>query len=132
MRTATFDTTPQPVHARPVPGVADVLAAYFAGDVDALDAIPVEPVGGTPSSATCGSGCARSRPGRRCRTASSRERVGEPRRQRAVGMANASNPIALIVPCHRVIRTGGALGGYGFGLEYKRWLLDHESARERL
>src|SRR5437762_1230015 len=45
---------------------------------------------------------------------------------RAVGMANASNPIALIVPCHRVIRAGGAIGGYGFGPETKRWLLDHE------
>jgi len=54
-------------------------------------------------------------------------RVGRPQAQRAVGMANAANPVALIVPCHRVIRTGGALGGYGFGLGYKRWLLDHES-----
>ena len=42
-------------------------------------------------------------------------------------MANASNPIPLIVPRHRVIRTGGAIGGYGFGVEAKRWLLDHES-----
>jgi len=55
-------------------------------------------------------------------------RVGRPTASRAVGMANATNPIALIVPCHRVIRTGGALGGYGFGLDYKRWLLDHERA----
>ncbi len=56
-------------------------------------------------------------------------RVDRPNAQRAVGMANASNPVALIVPCHRVIRTGGALGGYAFGLDYKRWLLAHESAR---
>jgi O-6-methylguanine DNA methyltransferase len=42
-------------------------------------------------------------------------------------MANAANPIALIVPCHRVVRTGGALGGYAYGLTYKRWLLDHEA-----
>jgi len=54
-------------------------------------------------------------------------RVGRPSAQRAVGMANGSNPIALIVPCHRVIRTGGALGGYGFGLDHKRWLLAHEA-----
>jgi 6-O-methylguanine DNA methyltransferase, DNA binding domain len=44
-----------------------------------------------------------------------------------VGSANGSNPIALIVPCHRVIRTGGALGGYYFGLECKRWLIAHEA-----
>ncbi len=54
-------------------------------------------------------------------------RIRRPNAQRAVGMANASNPIALIVPCHRVIRTGGALGGYAFGLECKRWLLAHEA-----
>jgi hypothetical protein len=47
-------------------------------------------------------------------------------------MANASNPIALIVPCHRVIRTGGALGGYAFGLDCKRWLLAHESTKPSL
>ena len=55
-------------------------------------------------------------------------RVGAPGAARAVGTANATNPICLIIPCHRVIRTGGALGGYGFGLERKRWLLAHEAA----
>ena len=56
-------------------------------------------------------------------------RVGRPSAQRAVGLANGANPIPLIVPCHRVIRTGGALGGYGYGTEHKRWLLDHEANR---
>jgi methylated-DNA-[protein]-cysteine S-methyltransferase len=54
-------------------------------------------------------------------------RVGAPGAARAVGTANATNPICLIIPCHRVIRTGGGLGGYGFGLERKRWLLAHEA-----
>jgi len=45
---------------------------------------------------------------------------------RAVGLANGSNPIAIIVPCHRVIGSSGSLTGYGGGLERKRWLLDHE------
>ena len=45
------------------------------------------------------------------------------RAARAVGTANTTNPICLVIPCHRVIRTGGELGGYGFGLERKRWLL---------
>lgn len=56
-------------------------------------------------------------------------RVDSPRAFRAVGSANGSNPIALIIPCHRVIATGGGLGGYGGGLDRKRWLLALEGAR---
>jgi methylated-DNA-[protein]-cysteine S-methyltransferase len=52
--------------------------------------------------------------------------VGSPRAARAVGMANHDNPIAIIVPCHRVIATGGGLGGYGGGLKMKSYLLWHE------
>ena len=54
-------------------------------------------------------------------------RVGAPGAARAVGTANATNPIALIIPCHRVIRAGGDIGNYGFGVDRKRWLLDHEA-----
>lgn len=52
--------------------------------------------------------------------------LGDPAATRAVGTANGANPLAIVVPCHRVVRTGGALGGYAGGLEAKRWLLDHE------
>jgi methylated-DNA-[protein]-cysteine S-methyltransferase len=52
--------------------------------------------------------------------------VGNPRASRAVGSAMATNPIPIVVPCHRVLRTGGHLGGYGGGLDAKRWLLRHE------
>ena len=55
-------------------------------------------------------------------------RIGQPSASRAVGSANGQNPIAIIVPCHRVIASGGGLGGYGGGLERKRWLLEHEAA----
>ncbi len=54
-------------------------------------------------------------------------RVGSPQAPRAVGRANGSNRLAVIVPCHRVIAAGGGLGGYGGGLAAKRWLLDLES-----
>ncbi len=54
-------------------------------------------------------------------------RMGRPGAARAVGAANARNPIAIIVPCHRVIGSSGSLTGYGGGLELKQWLLDHES-----
>lgn len=52
--------------------------------------------------------------------------LGTPGASRAVGMANGANPIAIIVPCHRVIGANGTLTGYGGGLERKTWLLDHE------
>jgi len=54
--------------------------------------------------------------------------IGKPSASRAVGAANGQNPIAIIVPCHRVIGSTGELTGYGGGLAMKRWLLDHERA----
>ena len=53
-------------------------------------------------------------------------RIGQPTASRAVGLANGQNPIAIVVPCHRVIGANGSLTGYGGGLERKRWLLAHE------
>jgi O-6-methylguanine DNA methyltransferase len=130
VRTATFDPTPRPVRRDPF-GVHDVLVAYFGGDVEALDSLTVGARGTTfqhqvwdqlrqiPVGTTISYG-------------EMARRVGKATASRAVGMANATNPIALIVPCHRVIRTGGALGGYAFGLDYKRWLLEHEAAERSL
>ncbi|MGZ3273684.1 MAG: methylated-DNA--[protein]-cysteine S-methyltransferase [Caulobacteraceae bacterium] len=54
--------------------------------------------------------------------------VGDPGAARAVGLANGSNPIGVVVPCHRVIGADGTLTGYGGGIERKRWLLRHEGA----
>lgn len=53
-------------------------------------------------------------------------RLGDVNAVRAVGMANARNPIAIIVPCHRIIGSDGSLTGYAGGLEKKQWLLQHE------
>jgi methylated-DNA-[protein]-cysteine S-methyltransferase len=55
-------------------------------------------------------------------------RVGHPEAARAVGIAMATNPLPVVVPCHRVVASGGQLGGFGGGLEMKRWLLTHEGA----
>ena len=54
--------------------------------------------------------------------------AGSPRGSRAAGNALGSNPIPIVIPCHRVLRTGGHLGGYAGGLERKRWLLELEGA----
>lgn len=59
------------------------------------------------------------------------QRIGRPTAVRAVGLANGSNPVALVVPCHRVIGSNGSLTGYGGGLHRKRWLLQHEGAAFR-
>jgi methylated-DNA-[protein]-cysteine S-methyltransferase len=56
-------------------------------------------------------------------------RIGKPGAVRAVGLANGSNPISVVVPCHRVIGTDGSLTGYGGGLARKRWLLAHEGVK---
>lgn len=55
-------------------------------------------------------------------------RLGNIKSIRAVGLANGQNPIAIIIPCHRVIGKGGTLVGYGGGIENKEWLLNHEGA----
>jgi methylated-DNA-[protein]-cysteine S-methyltransferase len=60
------------------------------------------------------------------------KRIGQPTGARAVGLANGRNPIAVIVPCHRVIGADGSLTGYGGGLERKRTLLELEQAQARL
>ena len=60
------------------------------------------------------------------------EKVGDINSVRAVGLANGQNPIAIIVPCHRVIGKDGSLVGYGGGLERKTWLLRHEGALNQL
>jgi methylated-DNA-[protein]-cysteine S-methyltransferase len=54
-------------------------------------------------------------------------RINNPKAVRAVGMANGANPIAIIVPCHRVVGANGTLTGYGGGLDRKTWLLNHET-----
>lgn len=60
------------------------------------------------------------------------KRVGDSGASRAVGTANGMNRIAIIIPCHRVVNSNGALGGYGGGLERKQWLLDLERGQLRL
>ncbi len=65
--------------------------------------------------------------GTTCSYAQLAESIGHPRAVRAVGSANGRNPIAIVIPCHRVIATGGGLGGYGGGLDRKRLLLDLET-----
>jgi O-6-methylguanine DNA methyltransferase len=67
-------------------------------------------------------------PGRVMSYAQMAKKIGKPKAARAVGGASARNPVALIIPCHRLIGNNGSLTGYGSGLAKKRWLLQHEKA----
>ncbi|WP_275066516.1 methylated-DNA--[protein]-cysteine S-methyltransferase [Acidisarcina polymorpha] len=60
------------------------------------------------------------------------KQIGRPAAVRAVGSANASNPVGIVIPCHRVIESDGSLTGYGGGVERKLWLLNHEADLRRL
>jgi len=55
--------------------------------------------------------------------------IGNPQAVRAVGAANGRNPLSIVLPCHRVVATGGALTGYAGGLAAKKWLLAHEAGQ---
>ena len=104
--------------------------AYFAGDLDALESIDVS-TGGTEFQAAAWRALRAIPHGRTATYAEQARRIGRPRAVRAVGAANGQNPLAIVLPCHRVLGSDGALTGYAGGLAAKRWLLDHEIARAR-
>ena len=108
--------------------VFDKLAAFFAGDADALDDIAVE-TGGTDFQRQVWAALREIPVGETWSYGELAEHIGHPAAVRAVGLANGSNPIGVVVPCHRVIGASGALTGYAGGLERKAWLLNHESSR---
>jgi len=110
--------------------VRSAMTAYFAGDVRALAAVPWHAVG-TAFQRTVWSALCSIPAGETWSYAQLAQVVGRPTAVRAVGLANGSNPVALVVPCHRVIGSSGALTGYGGGLHRKRWLLAHEGASFR-
>lgn len=108
-------------------GFSSALRAYFDGRIDALDALPVE-AGGTPFQRAVWAALRAIPVGSTCSYGALAARLGRPRASRAVGAANGLNPVAIVVPCHRVIGANGRLTGYAGGVERKRWLLAHEGA----
>ena len=117
-----------PVELRPATTTSDAtsrLIDYFAGDVAAVEALKVTMTGTAfqqrvwAALLTIPSGITRT-------YQQIAEQIGSRKACRAVGLANGANPIAIVVPCHRVIGANQTLTGYGGGLERKRWLLQHE------
>ena len=108
-------------------GFSKRIRTYFEGDYESLTAIPVN-TGGTPFqqqvwTALCGIPVGETLSYSRLAAG-----IGKPTAARAVGMMNSLNPVALVLPCHRVVGSDASLTGYAGGLERKRWLLRHENA----
>lgn len=112
-------------------GAAERLGRYFAGELHALDDLPVE-LNGTPFQRRVWERLRAVAVGTTASYAQLARSIGASNAVRAVGAANGANPVAIVVPCHRIIGTNGSLTGYGGGLERKKWLLHHEGARPGL
>jgi methylated-DNA-[protein]-cysteine S-methyltransferase len=108
-------------------GAAGRIEDYLAGDLHALDEIKVDP-GGTEFQQTVWLALRKIPAGTTRTYAQLAAAIGRPAAPRAVGLANSLNPVALVIPCHRLIGSDASLTGYAGGLERKRWLLRHEGA----
>ncbi len=117
-----------PTPAKNPGGFTDALRAYFDGELAAIDGLKVA-FGGTAFQRDVWRGLLTIPCGETRSYGDLARQVGRPKAVRAVGLANGSNPLAIVVPCHRVIGSNGTLTGYGGGLERKRWLLEHEGVR---
>ncbi|MBK8159244.1 MAG: methylated-DNA--[protein]-cysteine S-methyltransferase [Rhodospirillaceae bacterium] len=108
-------------------GLSTALRAYFKGDLGAINKLKVE-TDGTDFQRAVWRQLRLIPCGKTISYADLAQRVEKPKAVRAVGLANGSNPISIVVPCHRVIGSDGSLTGYGGGLHRKQWLLEHERA----
>jgi len=122
----------EPAETRSDPGGAvSTLTRYFQGDLAILDDVEVE-LNGTPFQQRVWNALRSVRAGTTMSYAELAAHVGTPSAVRAVGAANGANPVAIVLPCHRIIGSNGSLTGYGGGLERKRWLLNHEGVHRAL
>jgi methylated-DNA-[protein]-cysteine S-methyltransferase len=108
-----------------IPVISDLIQDYFDGDLSALNGIQVRQKG-PQFSQSAWKAMRKIAPGKTWTYSDLAARAGSAAAVRAAGTACANNSIMLVVPCHRIVKTGGALGNYAFGVEKKRWLLGHE------
>ena len=110
-----------------IPIITDLISDYFDGDLDALNGIQVRQ-DGAGFSQSAWKAMRKVKAGKVLSYSDLADRAGSPAAVRAAGSACAKNAIVLVVPCHRIVKTGGALGNYAYGLVKKEWLLRHEGA----
>jgi len=115
----------QAVEAADPGGVCTGIGAYLLGDLDALDGIAVD-TGGTEFQRKVWKALTTIPVGETWSYAQLAAAIGKPKAVRAVGRACATNPVSVVIPCHRVLRGDGSLGGYRWGLDRKQALLEQE------
>lgn len=121
------DDSPRLVRERDPFGISSLITSYLAGDVAAIESIDVD-CGGTPFQEEVWSALRTIPAGTTMTYGALARLLGRPAAARAVGAANGRNPISIVVPCHRLLGSDGALVRYGGGLHRKQWLLRHEGA----
>jgi methylated-DNA-[protein]-cysteine S-methyltransferase len=105
--------------------IRSVLTQYFDGDLEALKSVEWR-IAGTPFQQKVWHALPKIPAGTTMTYGAMAAKLGSPNAMRAVGHANGSNPISVVIPCHRLIAADGSLVKYGSGLARKRWLLTHE------
>ncbi|ENU0752856.1 TPA: methylated-DNA--[protein]-cysteine S-methyltransferase [Klebsiella michiganensis] len=115
----------QRVDSRNPGNLSRKLSDYFAGDLAVIDTLPTA-TGGTPFQREVWQTLRTIPCGQVMHYGQLAEALGRPGAARAVGAANGSNPVSIVVPCHRVIGRNGTMTGYAGGVQRKEWLLRHE------
>ena len=110
-----------------IPVISELISDYFNGDTSALNSIKVRQPG-APFYQSVWKEMRKVPVGKTWSYSDLAKRAGSASAVRAVGSACSSNLIAAIVPCHRIVKSGGSLGNYAYGIEVKEWLLKHEGA----
>ena len=106
--------------------IRDAFARYFAGDLCAIADVPIR-LDGTTFQNEVWTALRRIKPGETSGYGALARMLGRPQSARVVGHANGTNPLSIVVPCHRLVGANGDLVNYGGGIARKRWLLDHEA-----
>ena len=110
-----------------IPVISELISDYFSGDISSLNSIKVRQPG-APFYQSVWKEMRKVPVGKTWSYSDLAKRAGSSGAVRAVGTACSSNLIAAIVPCHRIVKSGGSLGNYAYGVEVKEWLLKHEGA----
>ena len=110
-----------------IPVISELISDYFSGDISSLNSIKVRQPG-APFYQSVWKEMRKVPVGKTWSYSDLAKRAGSAGAVRAVGTACSSNLIAAIVPCHRIVKSGGSLGSYAYGVEVKEWLLKHEGA----
>jgi methylated-DNA-[protein]-cysteine S-methyltransferase len=112
-----------------IPIMSELVGDYFDGDLDAINAIAVRQPGSEFSQAVW-KAMRKIPAGKTWSYADLAKKIGSPAAVRAVGTACGKNLVAPIIPCHRIVKSGGAIGNYGYGIKTKEILLRHEGVLE--